>query len=227
MLRSLVVGSVLLATLSAFADSPKKQRIEVPRAPQKPPYVNGSVTSAEWARAARVFLGDGGHALLLHDRTFLYIALVGTQPGVASVCTSSAPGRVSVLHASGSLGAARFEKSGAKWTLTRPFTMVKSAATSDVEAEADRKKFLQAEAWYASTNPTFVKQREYQLRIGGRTEIPLVLAFISAVKSDEYDLDAWPSTVYDGCVELGLAGGSSEGTFTFEPESWGVAVLVP
>ena len=218
MLRPLVLVLAILAASAALADSPAAPRISVPRA-QKTPVIDGSVASAEWARGARVFFGDAGHALLLHDGQYLYIALVAVRPAVGSICTSSKAGRVSVLHSSGTLGAARYEKNGAKWDLTRPFTMTRPAGTEEA------KKFVETEGWFSSTNPMAVRQREFQIRIGNRTEIPLVLSLLTFVSRTAYDLDAWPSTVYDGCVELSLAGGSTEGTYTFDPESWGVAVL--
>jgi len=211
----------LLLAVSAFA-APKK--IEVPRG-AKTPNVDGDVNAAEWAKAARVYLGTGGHVLLQHNGTYLFVAFVGKRPGIGSVCTAAKDGRLRVLHASAALGTAEWTKQNAKWTLARGFTWTNRDTGKSAAAMAERKQFLGAEGWFANTHPAGQQQREYQIRIDGRKEIPIVLAFMSWVKPEQFDLNAWPDDVYDGCAELDLASGSTEAAYTFEPETWGVAVL--
>jgi hypothetical protein len=222
MSRSLVLAFTLLLAASAHADSPK--RIEVPRAP-KTPNVDGVVSGPEWAKAARVYLGDGGHALLQHNGTYLFIAFVGKRAGIGSVCTSSKDAKVRVLHASAALGTAEWAKQDAKWQMARGFTMTNRDTGKSAAAQAERKQFLAKEGWFANTSVAGQAQREYQIRLDGRREIPLVLSFMSWITKKQYDLDVWPDTVFDGCAELDLAGGYTETEYAFEPESWGVAAL--
>lgn len=218
------VPALLLALLLASSALAAPKKVEVPRGP-KTPNVDGDVNAAEWAKAARVHLGNGGHALLQHNGSYLFIALVGKRAGIGSVCTTAKDGKLRVLHASAALGTAEWEKKNAKWSLARGFTMTNRDTGKSPAATAERKQFLGAEGWFANTNPAGQPQREFQIRIDGRKEIPLVLAFMSWIKPQEFDLHAWPDDVYDGCAELDLAGGYTEPDYTFEPETWGVAVL--
>ncbi len=223
MARSLVLALTLLLAPFAFAASPK--RIEVPRAP-KTPNVDGVVHGPEWAKAARVYLGDGAHALLQHNGSYLFIALIGKRAGVGSVCTTSKDGKLlRVLHASAALGTAEWEQNESKWTLARGFTMTNRDTGRSAPAMAERKEFLAKEGWFANTSPAGQLYREYQIRLDGRREIPLVLSFMSWIGRKQFDLDLWPEEVYDGCAELDLAGGSTETAYTFEPETWGIAAL--
>lgn len=223
MARSLALALTLLLTSSTFAASPK--RIDVPRA-AKTPVIDGVVNGPEWAKAARVYLGDGGHALLQHNGQYLYVAFVGKRAGVGSVCTQSKDGkRLRVLHASAALGTAEWEQKDAKWTLSRGFEMSNRDTGKSTEAMAARKEFLTKEGWFANVSPTGQMQREYQIRLEGRREIPLVLSFMSWLGKKQFALDFWPEEIYDGCAELDLAGGYTDTEYTFEPETWGVANL--
>ncbi|HEX8619778.1 MAG TPA: hypothetical protein VF911_19505 [Thermoanaerobaculia bacterium] len=222
MVRSLAALVLLFA--SAAHAAPKPARIDVPRA-TKAPSIDGKVSSAEWMNAARVPLMTDGHALLLHDGTYLYVAFVGRRGGVASVCTMGPNDRVRVLHASSQLGTALFEKAVPKWKLTQGFNFTDADSGPSPQARQQRKAYLAKEGWLANTAFPGLLQREFQIRLGNRTEMPIVLSLMSWITREEFDLDVWPESVVDGCAELDLAGGWTDREYTFAPETWGLAVM--
>ncbi|MFP5245565.1 MAG: hypothetical protein ACLGH0_02640, partial [Thermoanaerobaculia bacterium] len=82
-MRPLVLLFVLLAATALSASD----RVEVPRAPNTPK-VDGDVNATEWKNAVRVRLTDGAHALMQHNGTYLYIAIVDRHRGIGSICTT-------------------------------------------------------------------------------------------------------------------------------------------
>lgn len=197
--------NLLLATLLFSAS------LGVPRATA--PVIDGTIGAEEWKPAVRVPLTNGGEALLQHDGTFLYVAISGTRTGIASFCTTSGED-VRILHASAALGTAVFRDGKA----TRGFTWT-NRNTADTEA---RKKFLDAEQWFANATPRGSLEREYQIAIAGRREIPIVLAFMSFAPNEAQGIHYWPADVKDACAGIDLAAGKTDGVLTFEPKTWGV-----
>ncbi|HYI07426.1 MAG TPA: hypothetical protein VEK57_00020 [Thermoanaerobaculia bacterium] len=214
-----LVPLVLLLSLSVHA-APK---VQVPRVPASPK-VDGVITSKEWKDAVRVPLGTGGHAMLQHNGTYLFVALVGRRSGIGSLCTMNKD-EVQVLHASAALGTATFKRDGTKWVSNRPFAWTNRDTSASEAAMADRKKFLDTEGWFANAQPVGSPKREFQIRIGGRGEIPLTLGFMGFIRKGEFDLSSWPEKLPDGCGELDLAGGYTDREYSFDPETWGVAEI--
>ncbi|HEY0159605.1 MAG TPA: hypothetical protein VGF28_20120 [Thermoanaerobaculia bacterium] len=224
MARSLIALLLLVASAVHAAEPKKPERILVPRA-TKSPRVDGKLGKTEWTEALQVALADGGQARLLHDGKFLYIAMVGKKPGTGSICTVKGKS-LYVMHASSALGSAVWTQKNGKSTLHRGFRFSNRDTTESQRGIKDRKAFLKKAGWYANAHPdTAILEREFQIAIEGRSEIPLVLSFLSFVDEDDLDLDAWPQTVVDGCVELDIASGFIKREYTFQPETWGVAVL--
>ena len=190
--------------------------LDVPRTAA--PVVDGTIVSDEWKSAARVELTSGGHALLQHDGTFLYLAITGPRTGIASLCMPR--GRdVAILHASAALGTAEF----AEGRVTRDFVWT----NRDTKDTAARDKFLGAEHWFANATPpsALSKEREMQIAISGRKEIPLTIAFLSFAPNEEQRIHVWPPALDDACASIDLAAGKTAGTLTFEPAKWGVLRL--
>ena len=222
-----LLTSLLIVTSTASAAGPAKrgERILVPRA-TKSPRVDGKFGKTEWSEAVTVALADGGQASLIHDAKYLYIAMVGKKPGTTSVCVRwQKP--IWVLHASSGLGTVVFHRKGGKWTTPKNFQFTNRDTTDSQQGIRDRKLILGARHWFANTYPEIAGlEREYQIELKGKSELQLVLAYMSFVGEDDLDLDAWPSKVVDGCVELDLVRGYATGRdFKFEPATWGVAVM--
>ncbi|HYC58904.1 MAG TPA: hypothetical protein VEK79_04990 [Thermoanaerobaculia bacterium] len=220
MRRLIALISLSLLSLSLFA---AESRIGVPHV-GSPPKVDGTILPLEWRGAARVPLADNmGHAMLMHDGNFLYVALVGAKPGIGSVCARGRTG-VRVLHASAALGTAAFEPEKGKWRMTRGFTWSNRDTGSSPEATADRQKFLSTDGWFANTSHAAAPQREYQIPIRGQREVPIVLGFLSFTP-EEQKFYYWPSDLEDDCADPGLASGFTDREFKFDPSKWGVLEL--
>lgn len=217
-MRSLV-PLVLVLALSVQA----APRVDVPRIATTP-RVDGSIGTKEWKDAIRVPLGGGGQAMLQHNGTYLFIALVGRRNGIGTLCTLK-NGEVHVLHASAALGTAVFKPEGNKWISTRPFVWTNRDTGPGEEAQAERKKFLDAEGWFANARPDGSPGREYQIRIDRRGEIPLTLGFMGFVKKGEFELATWPDNLADGCGDLDLGSGYTDRDYPFDPKTWGVAAI--
>lgn len=229
MTRSLIALLLLLAPSAVYAADtttpPAPERILVPRA-TKSPRVDGKLGKTEWKDAVQVALADGGQASLLHDGKYLYIAMVGKKPGTASVCMRGEK-RLFILHASSGLGTVTYQPKDGKWFTPRGFYFTNRDTSDSQTGIKDRKFFLSERHWFANTYPEIAGlEREYQIALRGRREMQLVLSFMSFVGEDELDIDAWPSNVVDGCVELDLVRGFvADRQFDFQPDTWGVVVM--
>jgi hypothetical protein len=217
---ALIAALTLSFTLSASAAG---LRVGVPHV-RSAPTVDGNVIPREWRDAVRVQLSANlGHALMMHDGKYLYIALVHTKPGIGSVCVRGKTG-VRVLHASAALGTAAFEPEKGKWRMTRGFTWTNRDTGESAAAMADRRKMLAADGWFANTSPAATRMREYQVPIRGQQEVPIALGFLTFTP-EEKKLYYWPTTLEDDCAESELASGFTDREYTFDPTKWGIAVL--
>jgi hypothetical protein len=188
--------------------------LDVPRAAA--PVIDGSVADGEWKSAKRVELTNGGHALLQHDGTFLSIAIRGPRTGIASLCMPQGKD-VAILHASAALGTAVFKDGRA----TREFAWTNRDSTDT----AARDKFLAAEHWFGNATPRGHVDREMQIAIDGRKEIPLTIAFMSFAPNEEQRIHLWPAELKDACASIDLASGKTEGTLVFDRAQWGMLRL--
>lgn len=178
--------------------------------------IDGTIAAEEWKSATRVELTNGGHALLQHDGTFLYVAIQGPRTGIASLCMPQG-NDVAILHASAALGTAVF-KDG---IVTREFVWT----NRDTKDTAARDRFLAAEQWFANATPRGHVEREMQIAIAGRKEIPLTIAFMSFAPNEEQRIHVWPAGLKDACASIDLAAGKTAGTLTFDRAQWGVLRL--
>lgn len=213
----------LLALVLLSSSAHAAVRLQVPRVATTP-RIDGAVNAKEWKGAVRVRVGDGAHALLQHNGQFLFVALVGRNPGVASLCTQRGKD-VRILHASGALGTAIYEPVEKKWSMKQGFTFTNRDTGDSAEAMAERKKFLTSDGWFANTLEQMVPQREFQIRTEGRREIPLVLGFLGFQTVQVAKMHYWPDTLTDDCGSAELAGGFTETEYSFDPSHWGIAVL--
>jgi hypothetical protein len=217
------IALITALTLSLTLSAAEPARIGVPHV-GTPPKIDGTLDPKEWSGATRVPLAANmGHALLMHDGGYLYVALVGAKPGIGSICARGRTG-VRVLHASAALGTAAFEPEKGKWKMTRGFTWTNRDTGASPAAMEDRKKFLASDGWFANTSRTAMTEREYQIPVGTQREVPIVLGFFTFTP-EEQRLAYWPDTVEDDCADPELASGFTEREYRFDPSKWGVAVL--
>jgi hypothetical protein len=219
MRRPIALIAALLLPAFAHAAAP---HISVPRAASAPK-IDGKVAPNEWKGAVRVRLGDKAHALLLHDGNYLYVALVGREPGITSLCARGGK-QVLVLHSSAALGTAAFTQEKEKWRMTRAFHWTNRDTSGTPAAMAERKKTLDTDGWFANTSPMATLEREYLMRVGNQREIPLTLGYMTFSQKEQH-FYYWPEDVVDACADAELASGYTDREYAFEPGTWGVADL--
>ena len=83
-------------------------------------------------------------------------------------------------------------------------------------------QFLAAEHWFANATPRGSLEREIQIEILGRKEIPLTIAFMSFAPNEEQRIHVWPAALKDACASIDLAAGKTDGALTFDRAQWGV-----
>lgn len=221
-MRSSIALLATLALTTSLSAARVQYRISVPRA--KAPVVDGKVGTAEWKGAVHIaLLNNEAEAMLLHDGNYLYVAIVGIQPGIASVCAQGKSG-VRILHASAALGTAAFDFAEGKWKLAREFTWTNRDTGESAAAMADRETFLKSSGWFANTSPTAMKTREYQIPVRGQKEIPLAIGYHTYTPTQQ-TYAYWPVNLEDSCADAELAAGHTDGVYEFEPSQWGVVQL--
>lgn len=220
--RSLALLSALALTTSLSAAG-GPNRIEVPRTTRSP-IVDGRIGADEWKGATHIGLSDNQtEALLLSDGNYLYVGISGLQPGIGSVCVQGKTG-VRVLHASAALGAAAFELEAGKWKMTRGFNWSNRDTGKSPQAMADRKNMLTTSGWFANTSPTAITQREYQIPIRGKEQVPLTVGYYTFTPQVQ-KFGHWPANLEDDCADSELAGGFTDREYSFDPSKWGVVIL--
>jgi len=222
-MRRSIAPILFLSLTLTLAAAPDPARIRVPHADA--PKIDGKVDRKEWRISTRVQLTrNQGYAMLMHDEEYLYVALVGTNPGIGSLCIRSGKG-VRVLHASAALGTAAFElDENGKWKMTRGFNW-SNREVSDVRvATAERNTMLSKSNWFANTSATASREREYQLKIGNAKELAMVLAFVTYTPKEQ-KVNYWPERILDDCGDVELASGYTDREYKFEPDTWGTIIL--
>lgn len=181
------------------------------------PAIDGKIDEAEWAGAATYPLEGGGEVRLLPRGDFLYVAVRGSTPGLASLCAAGAD-TVRILHASAAIGEARYEWRAGVWTRTADFEwrLRDSPRTGPPAPEAYQQALLAA-GWIANPSAAGAPVREFQIRRAGvdaigvtflRTSEPMSLAF-------------WPRTMSDDCrTNMRIAQGYVPETAAFDPAQW-------
>jgi len=197
-----------------------------------PPTLDGVLSPGEWDDAVRQVFSDGGELFLLQNAGYLYLGIHENFKGltITSVCLEHADG-ISILHSSGSLGTAIFEREDANWRLTQPFKWSLYQATSDTPSdEQKRKSFLEENGWLANLGSmTTTEEIEYQIAF---PDGPFRIAVAYLLPPNFTSVAWWPAGLADDCrkIEL-LQANIAESLSTplllqFAPESW-AAITVP
>lgn len=181
-------------------------------APTAAPVIDGTMQPGEWSRARRLTLTGGGDAWLLERDGATYVALRGERRGVGSLCLSDGA-RIWILHASGALGTATYERDGSGWNIGRRFEwMVREGATAE-----EKQQYLAANGWLANSDRTGRAAREYEIRLPPGAN-RLAIGYLTL--DDPMSVSYWPETVDDDCRSVAIGQGFLPATVTFEPERW-------
>jgi hypothetical protein len=213
--------------LAAAACSSPAKPVEAPAKPPSnevrvpfgdAPIVDGTVNDAEWSRASTVALADGITLRLLHDRSKVYVAIVGRPGrGMAFGCfVVSDPDRVAVLHASAKLGMASYSGTGTYRPASKTYDWLAADA------------MLAKEGWMANTVGPDSTQQEFAItfaRLGlPATPRPIALGYINfppdAQSPDDAGVVVWPTGLDDATADKRLLGGFNPDDVRFDPSRW-------
>lgn len=221
-MRRTIASIVLSLSLTLTLSAADLTRVHVPQAAT--PKIDGKVDRKEWRISTRVMLTrNQGYALLMHDSEYLYVALVGVNPGIGSLCLRARNG-VRVLHASSALGTAAFEPDNGKWKMTRGFNWTNRTVEDLQVAEQERDATLAKSNWFANTSPAAAREREYQIRLGNQTEMSMVLSFVTFTRKEQKSY-YWPERILDDCGDVELGSGFTDRDYTFDPDTWGTIII--
>ena len=180
------------------------------------PTIDGNVTEQEWTGAQRAKLEGGGELRLMAQGKFLFIAIRGPRPGLASVCVAQGK-TVRILHASAAIGDAIFERWGDMWMKRKEFEWtLRDSPRSPEPSQEVKAEWLGKSGWLANASAAGSPVREFKILskdvewIGMTflaTENPMAVAY-------------WPSTMHDDCRSLKIPQGYLPDTARFDPSSW-------
>jgi len=186
--------------------------MSVPLGP--PPAIDGTLSPGEWEAAVEIELTQGVTARLMCADGELYLGLRGHRSAVISPCLFEEDS-VRVLHVSGALGTAVYERQDETWQLTRPFAWDCSHAVLTASARACMQAYSDRERWTAA-NGRLGTPVEYELRIDVDGPITILLLYLAP----EVGLLAWPSGLADEAGYVDLARGDLPAGVDFDPARW-------
>jgi len=157
-----------------------------------PVVLDGVLGDEEWGDALAIPISD---AVTLHLKCVdgaLCLGVRAPEMGVGNLLIADGDS-VRILHSSAALGTAVYEPAGDAWRLKADFVWrCRSLGASEV-ANAERKEFLEADGWLASTaymgNPGDL---EYQIAVDAQ---PMRIAFLWLPVSDPRSVLSWPAGV--------------------------------
>lgn len=197
-------------------------------APAAPvPVIDGRIDEAEWSGAVvhELVLGEGAkhpatepaRVRLLRRGDFLYVAVQGSRPGLASLCSAKGP-LVRILHASAATAEARFERAGEGWKKTADFEwqLRDSPRAGGSPGQRQYEQMLERSGWTANPDAEGSAGREFQIRASDVDA--LGVTFLTT--SDPMVVAYWPATVADDCRSMRVAQGFLPDSAAFDPTQW-------
>lgn len=216
--------AMLLPCVGAFAQvSSITQPVPFADAPR----IDGSLGTSEWSRAVRVPLAGGGELLLQHDERHLYVGARRAGNPLGSLCVAES-GRIRVLHASAALGAVTYRHGGTAWLLDTAFVFAMRDRDASPAAEGNRRAYLQANGWLASTVYMGARdEMEFQIALPSPPGNHALVRFALLPEGERADIVAWPAEPSDDCSDTELVRGNAPRTMSFRPEGWALLELRP
>jgi hypothetical protein len=184
--------------------------------PQDKPSIDGRIDEHEWAGAKRAKLSGGGEVLILPRGEFVFVAVRGLKPGLASLCVAKGKS-VRILHASAAIGDATFERWGDVWMKRRGFEWtLRDSPRTGGPSETAKIEALSKSGWLANASAAGSPDREFQIVA---TDIEsLGVTFLST--DNPMTVSYWPATMSDDCRTVKIPQGYLPDTARFDPSSW-------
>lgn len=209
---------LLLLTLMTGCRESAQPATFIPDVPREnSPLIDGSFSPGEWVAAREESFKGGSQLFLLTDSKYLYLGIRSNFAGrIMGNVFIQRGDTISVLHTSGALGTAIYQKGPEDWRLIQDFTWQCRDTSNTQVIPVECKAFLDQEGWLGSMsymgNP---EELEYQIEL---TAEPMNLLVV--FENLEYAglKFIWPANVK---VNIGeLTHGYSPPNLTFSPEEW-------
>lgn len=191
--------------------------------------VDGTIGAEEWKGATGVKVGANEYLLQI-DGEHLCVAVRGVKQVILTVAIESDKG-VRVLHASASLGEARYEKDGDGYKRAADFVWgCSDNSRASEEAKAtEREKYLKEKGWLGATIGRGGHEPEMKIRLadmkgikdrdGAAITVNVLSAFATGKEKGAAG-DRWPEGVRDDTVAMGLRMGNAPEKAAFKVETW-------
>jgi len=116
------------------------------------PTLDGRMMPDEWGAGLRLLFSDGGELRLLESDGALCLGIGENFEGLTTTSVFlERDGAVSVLHASGSLGTARYAQVADRWALVQPFAWgLYGVTTQSAAAQNARQAHFTRNGWLAN-----------------------------------------------------------------------------
>lgn len=222
-----IAAIALLAVLEIWQHAaPPRDTAPVVRVPRGAAItIDGKADDAEWRDAVSQPLSNGGTLWLKHDDRFLYLAVRTAASVYPSVCVQRGD-TIRIVHASAALGIGVYTRSGSAHALAAPFTFGMRNVGTDAAAIAERRAFLVANGWLASTvRMGNERDREMQIPIAfmqpGAARLGLGLMQMSTD-----GVLVWPVPLTDACGATKMVQGFLPERAEFNTALWAELVIV-
>lgn len=194
-----------------------------------PVSIDGTIGADEWREAKSVKVGANEY-LFQVDGEYLCVAVRGVKQAILTVAIESEKG-VRVLHASASLGEARYEKEGEGYKRAAGFEW-KCSDNSKVAEDArskEREEYLKEKGWLGATIGRGEHEPEMKIRLadlrgvkdsqGAAITVNVFSAFAMGKDKGKAG-DRWPESVADDSAAMGLRMGNAPEKAAFKVETW-------
>ncbi len=195
-------------------------QVAAPRAPSV--VVDGMAAPGEWTAPLQPLAG--GSIVIQHDGASLFVRVDGVATGIAHLCVLRGD-TVHVLHASASLGSARYVRRGEAFAMESGFTWAVRDRGGVPDSASNRARYRQEHGWTASTVAQSARVHEFAVDaswfgVESRLAVALLVPGRAAVVG-------WPASGAGGCDDLPLAMGTPPGSMRFATADWAQVKLEP
>ncbi|MBU1100354.1 MAG: hypothetical protein KKA84_08125 [Bacteroidetes bacterium] len=159
--------------------------------------LNGIFDSEEWAGAMEKDLTSSGKIRLMYHENYLYLG-IKTKPNPVTTLFVYRDQEVHLYHSSAALGTAKYSYTSGAWTKIKHFSWHCQSTQMTSGAISERERFL-ADNWWVANNAFMGNSDEVEFKIYMPTD-SLQIAFCTLGGTDYSELEYWPSTLADDCV---------------------------
>ena len=193
------------------------------------PTLDGTLSPGEWSAALVTTLAGGSRLRLMQAGGFLYLGLQPKPTPVLSVCAERG-NEVVVMHASGSLGTARYTRNADGSYSTGGWS---AWCCGDSTLSAGLRSVLDAyeRTWgWSAPNGRLGEPGDMELKLAmpqGRVRLALTYVAGPDFEPGGWPGSVWPTDLSDDCASRNLVTGDPPARARFTPARWVTVVAGP